>query len=306
MGAVGWMTGHGPVAGYVVGELAQRLGRDAPDAIKLATLNFLASEQPVKATGFKAAVDYMDNVAKGQATINKGIDGIFKTGKVLSLPNIKIPEQASLDKLDKLVAKNQDQDLGPMSTSGDEKLGHYMPQHQQALTQAQLQSLQYLKQLKPQDYQSSPLDKPIKPSPMQEARYNRALIIAQSPAVVLKHIQDGTLQATDIQDLNAMYPALYKNMQQKISSALSGKQADGENVPYKTRMSISLFLGQPMDTSMQPTSIMAAQPQPQAPPQQTQQGKAKGSGKSAASMSKASKAYQTPGQAAESDRSNRD
>jgi hypothetical protein len=33
-------------------------------------------------------------------------------------------------------------------------------------------------------------------------------------------------------------------------------------IPYKTRLGISLFMGQPLDSSMKPMSILASQPQP--------------------------------------------
>jgi hypothetical protein len=72
----------------------------------------------------------------------------------------------------------------------------------------------------------------------------------------------------------------------------------GKSIPYKTRIGLSMFMAQPLDSTMTPGAILSAQPQPAPPPQP--QGKEKGS-----SLAKLPKSYQTPGQAAESDRSDR-
>jgi hypothetical protein len=71
-------------------------------------------------------------------------------------------------------------------------------------------------------------------------------------------------------------------------------------VPYKTRIGLSMFLAQPLDSTMSPMSIMAAQPIPKQPPM-PQQGKTKGS-KSSPALQKMSQGYATPGQAREAHR----
>lgn len=294
------LLGHNPIMGYVLGEIGQRMGKDAPEAIKLAMLNFLAADKPIKAEGFKATVDFMHNVIKGEAMLNKSVEGVFKTG-IKGLPDFKVSEVART-KLDRMVAESQDNPSKQMQAASDSHLGHYMPNHQVSSAESTTRAMQYLQALKPKPFQSSPLDKKIEPTPEQEARYNRALDIANQPASVLEHVKNGTLQASDIQDLNAMYPALYKSMAQKLSDQMTRQVSDGESIPYHTRMGLSLFLGQPIDTSMNPASIQAAQPQPKMPPQQQAGMKPK----PAQLKGKSNKMFQTPGQSAEMDRATRD
>jgi hypothetical protein len=268
-------------------------------------LNKPLLENPSSVQGLKSAIDYGMSVAKGEKALNKSVAGVFKAGGQV-LASSQIPSEASKSSLDKVVSMMQDKPM-KVAQVDNGKLGHYLPNHQSALTQASVQSLQYLQQLKPQPWQPTPLDKPIQPTQAQEARYERALEIAQSPSVVLQHIKDGTLQASDIQDIHAMYPALYTSMVQKLSNQMTSKQADEEHIPYKTRVGISLFLGQPLDSTMNPQSIIAAQPKPVAPSgQQQQPGGNKGKPKSKTSLTKMSNSYKTPSQAAESDRANRD
>lgn len=300
MAAVAWLTGHGPLAGYVGGHFAQMLGRDAPDAIKLALLKFMASDQPIKAEGFKSMVEFMHNTYKGETMLAKSVGNILKPGAQVLIDR-QIPTPAQLTKLDKMVADNQTRPERLIKDQERGHLGHYLPDHQVATIETSTRALEYLKTLKPQPYQTGPLSRPIEPTPAQENRYQRALMIAQSPAVVLDHVKNGTLKVSDIQDLKSMYPAVYTRMAQKVANELINHVASEDLVPYKTRMGMSLFLGQPLDTSMQPMSILAAQPMPKAPPSQPDQPK-----RNTSKMGKNVNSYRTPLQASESHKSDRD
>lgn len=298
MSALGYMLGHNPLSAYAIGELVQRLGKDAPEAIKLSYLKWLSSDAPVKAEGMKSMVDYLHNVIKGESAINKAVDSIFKTGSSAA-SNISIPSHADLAHLDKLVAKNEDRPEGTMARLADGHTGHYMPEHQAKLTESTGRMVQYLQSIRPKPIPLGPLDKPVDPSPGQMARYNRALAIAENPLIVMQHIKDGTLQTTDIADLHAMYPQLYPKLSNKIMNGVIARQSDTEPIPYKVRTGMSLFMSQPMDNSMLPASIMAAQPVPKQPQQQPGQANTK---HSTTNLGKMNNQYRTPDQASESRR----
>ena len=302
LAAVAFVSGHNPLLGAMAGELAQKLGRDVPDAYKLSMLKFLASEQPAKAGGFKSMLEFMHNTMKGENLIAKATTNVFKPGAQVLASN-QLPNQQDRDKLDKQVTGMQNNPEQLLNTQTQSQLGHYMPQHQQAMGQTTTTQLQYLQQLQPKSHATGPLDRPVEPSAAEKSRYNRALDIAQQPTIVMQHCKDGTLQASDVIDLKTMYPGVYQSMVTKMSNALQSTHADEEQIPYKTRLCASLFLGQPLDSSMQPSSILAAQPQPKAPPPQ---GPVKGGGKSMKSLGKSNNSYKTTTQEAESDRSNRD
>lgn len=299
--AISWAMGHGVLGGMMAGEMAQRLGKDAPEAIKLAYLKFLSAEQPVKAEGFKAMVDMLSSTYKGENMLSKATANVFKPG-IRVLTDSQMPSIKELDKLDKLVAKNEEDPNNFTKKQSESQVGHYLPNHQMALTQTSTQALQYLQNIKPKPFKPGTLDKEIPPTKMQEARYNRALEIAQQPASVLQHVKDGTLQITDMQDLQGMYPALYKSMAQKLTNEIATMQADDEAIPYKTKLGMSLFLGQPLDNSMQPMSILNAQPKPAQPTQQPEKPK----GSDVKKLGKDTKSYRTPEQAAEYDKASRD
>lgn len=301
MAGIGMLTGHNPLLGGLIGETAQRLSRDVPDAIRLAHLKYLASDRAIKASGFGAMVDFFHNTYKGETMLAKATSNVFKRGAQI-LTDSAMPNDADRTKLDKMVTKMQNNPQDLMNAHKGE-VGYYLPNHQESLSKSSTQAMQYLQSIKPQPHILGPLDKPVPPQPVEIARYNRALDIATSPAIVLQRVKDGTLQQSDIADLHNMYPALYKSMSQKLSNQMMNQHADEEPIPYKTRMGISLFLGQPLDVSMRPESIMAAQPMPTAPTQAPQGQKG---GKSMKAIGKNVKSYMTPSQTAESDRSNRE
>ena len=176
-----------------------------------------------------------------------------------------------------------------------------MPSHQVAMTASATRAMQYLQSIKPQPFRSSPLDKQIEPSKAEMSRYNRALSIAQEPLVVLKHIKEGTLQATDIQDLHNLYPSLYNQYVSKLTNEITGMQGAEAHIPYKTRMNLSLFMGQPLDSTMIPSSIQAAQPMPTQPPPQNK----KPSQSAAKAMEKGHNQYMTPLQSSEAHKASR-
>lgn len=302
MAGVSMLMGHNPVFGYLGGHVGKLLARDMPDAIKLGLLRFMSSDQPIKAEGFKSMVEFLHNSIKGQTFLNKAAGNVFKSGSQILTDN-QMPSKADREKLNKIIEKTQDKPEVMMKLTNGQT-GHYLPGHQASLTQASAQAIQYLQQLKPKPYQPGPLDKPIEPRPDQVARYNRALDIANQPAIVLQHIKDGTLQTTDLVDLKSMYPAVYSDTAKKMSNSIIDRHSEDHQIPYKTRMGVSLFLGQPIDSSMNPMSIQSAQPQPKPMPPQQNQSNPKGT--SAQKLGKTNKSYMTRDQSREYDRSNKD
>ena len=294
LGAVAFLTGHDAL-GLLMPFLGS-FGKETADAGRIGLLKFLGSEQPVNAAGFKTAVDYAENVIKGHNSLIKAIKNIFNSGsKVIS--GHAMPNLSERNKLDKKIDYYTEHPQALVElTNGN--LGHYMPEAQTALTAATVRNINYLKTLKPQPSQTSPLDKSIKPSAVEISRYNRALDIAINPSIVLHAIKNGTLQQSDMQDVHSMYPSLYQTMVNHLSNEIAGVKGKDIQIPYKTRMALSLFMGQPLDNTMIPTSIMAAQPQ-QAPPLPAQpkiQGGNKGSLKN---IGKIGQNYSTPLQAME-------
>lgn len=295
LGAIGWMTGHNPMVAALVGAAGELVQKNAPEAMKLAMLRFISSDQPIKSEAFKAMVDFTHNAIKANGIIEKATKNVFiPSAQVLA--SSQMPNTSDNSKLEKTLEKYEKAPDSMMNIAkGD--VGHYLPDHQTSLSQTLTTQVKYLQSLKPRPFKAGPLDKEIEPSQAEVARYNKALTIANQPASVMERVKSGTIQPTDVQDLKALYPSLYGKMCQQLSNQMTNRVSEEEPIPYKTRMGISLFLGQPIDTSMSPMSIMSAQPKPTQ--QNQQQNTARPSQSGLKELNKGAKSYMTPLQASE-------
>lgn len=285
--ALGHLTGI-PMGGTLGGMLGNKLLKPFLSTI-MPTLIKPLLENPASALGLRAAVEGIQAIAKGQSLIGKAAEGVFETGSNAVLQNA-IPDDKTLHKLDLHVQEAQ---MAPnmMSTIGGD-LGHYLPQHQTALAAMAQNAVNYLSSQKPRGMKLGILDREIPPSPAQESAYNRTLAIAQQPLSVLNYLKQGTLKQKDVQDLKAIYPALHQQLVQKVHNAMVDHLSKQNPIPYKLRGSLSKFMEQPLDSTMMPMSIMAAQATFMPPPA-PQKGKP-GPKTNTAKLGKTAKLAQTP------------
>lgn len=283
--AAGGMAGllAGDDHNVLLGVLGAAAAHQATPALRLAALRFLASDAPISARGFASMIGMAKNAAKGEAKMNQAVESVFEKAKN-GTAEVK-PE--SIEKLKKQVdaiSENPEllMDIG-------EHVGHYMPETAAATAEAASRNVLYLSSLRPQIAPLSPLDGIRKVSQQEESDYNRALQIAENPLVVLDAVKNGSLDPKDLQHLQTMHPKSYARMQEKLNQELIKRLQQGETLPYKTQLGMSVFLKQPMASSLQPQAIMAAQPKPlppKAPSASSMQG-----------LQKMPTMYMTPGQA---------
>lgn len=260
------------------------------EASRISILKFASNlDKGADPAAFKAMADYVEQAIKGEKLLNNAAKSVFDSSKIV-LPSHLIPDDKNREKLDKKIRDLQTNSEQLFEAGG--KVGHYMPDHGMAVAQTAGTAVQYLNSLRPDDAPKNPLDAPIVPNKIQEAEYNRALDIANQPLLVLEAVKKGTVTPSDITHLKVLYPDLYKRSADKISFQMFEKLHKKESIPYKTRIGVSMFLGQPLDGTMTPLGIQSAQPQMPAPQQQPRiQGGKKGSMKS---LDKFAVAYQTP------------
>jgi len=291
-GMISYLMGHGATGSVLVGSATKALGRNVPDAARLALLKFLGSSNHVDAGAFKTAVDFIHATIKGENLTSKAAKAVFTAGKEV-LPAALMPTDEDREKLDKHLSKVQ---ANPqvLMTAGTQT-AHYLPEHAQALSATAANACNYLNSIRPSNAKAAPLDsKPVTSSAVSAA-YNRQLNIAQQPLVVLDSVKKGTLTPQDVNTFKTLYPALYERVRTKLTGELVSEVDKGHMIPYRTRFGLSMLLAQPLDSTMTPAGIMAAQPMPAQAPQQPQQAPKK----STAALNKLAKGYQTPGQAAE-------
>lgn len=253
-GAVSVLTGHNPIVGALLGEGARYVGREVPDAIKLSLLKFLGSTGPVEADAWKTAVDFIDHAYKAQRIITTASKNIFKSGAEV-IAREKYPNDNDRKRLEKKLKELGEKPEALVDIGG--KTSHYLPDHGAALAQTSVRAVNYLNSLKPNLEKKAPLDAEPVENPIQKSQYNRALDIAEQPLILLNDIKQGTITSTDIIHLSKLYPSLYTQLKQNVMNQLNDALTKEETIPYKTKLGVSLFMGQPLDSTMTPQSLMA-------------------------------------------------
>lgn len=274
--SVGAAAGHStgiPGAGIVGAYLGKQIGENILPSIIQPML-----EKTTNLQGFQQTIKYGQSILSGQNKLINSAKAVFGgAGKII--PSNVLSNRESVDKLDAKLKKVQESPDSMFANLDKNQLGHYVPDHAAALAKTTQKAVNFLNSIRPSNPKMSPLDAEHKPTQEQEAGFHRALEIADQPISIMKRIKDGTILPQDIKVLTTLYPKLYTEMSKELMMSMSEHIDDGHEVPYRLRQSLSLFLAQPLDSTMTPGSIMAAQmsflaknlsPQMMAPKEKTQ------------------------------------
>jgi hypothetical protein len=242
---------------YAMLKAVPYMQKAANDGERAALLRFMGGfDGAISPQGFKAMGDYFDAVINGERALSKSIRGIFK-GTRMVLPQYMMPDSKKRERLDKKLQKLQ-LDPGELMGAGGET-GIYLKGEAAHLGQVAAKAVMYLNSLRPAQPRPNPLDTPMPVSKQEQAEFNRALDIAEQPLIVIEDIKDGLISTKDVAVLKTLYPALYNRMAEKMIGEVMETVQSGEAIPYKTRLGLSLFLDQPMDSTLTGESIRAIQ-----------------------------------------------
>lgn len=298
----GMLMGHNPIVGYLLGHVGKFISRDAPDAAKMSILKFLGSPEMIDGSAFKSMADYFHAAQRGEVMLQRASKAVVKAGQDV-LPQSQIPDDRSREKLDKKLQEYQKNPQAMLDVGG--KIGHYAPDHATAIGSMVASTANYLNSLRPVEIKNAPLDEPFE-DPLQKDRFHEALDIAQQPIIVFQNLKEGVLTSQHVDDLKAMYPQVYAQMSSQLTEELTNHISKGESVPYRTQLGMSLFLGQPLESTISGESIAAAQmAQNRTVAQQQAKEASQGNapkGKSMKALGKMSEGYATASQSREAQR----
>lgn len=236
------------------------------------------------------SVSYATNVGKGLQKMTQAVDSIFKGGGQQIYNNEvvdsnreklrKIIENRELDKQidEEKTPSNQYYAEGgqikatPSVMSGSDHLATHFPEQNMLLQAARTRVDGYLNSIRPMPPVGKlPYDSTL-PNKHAERFYDKALDIANHPLGVLDHISRGTLTPEHMLHLSKMFPEIQSQVSKQIDKRMVEQQLKKEKLPYKTRQSLTLFMGHPMDSTLTQPSMTSIQQQfakgSQTPPQQ--------------------------------------
>ena len=276
--------------------LAQRLAHETPKSMLIANARDYAMEKFIHMAGgqpeIKNAHVLGTATARGFNTAKNAVKSVFDKSK--EMPAKVIPIIAHREKLNRIVEDYAKQPEKIFAINENNPV----PEYAEPFAATTANAVSYLNSLRPQNDPKNPLDAKAPVNQVAQAKYNRALDIANQPLSVLKHVKEGTLTSDDVTTIKTIYPNLYQQLQNKAMGQMIETISKGGTVPYQTRLGLSLLMGQPMDSTMTPQAIVDAQPL-KAPQDQQQGGIKPPPASSVKPLSKMPQQYRTPGQAAE-------
>jgi hypothetical protein len=276
------------------GKIPELVGSGNREALSYSLAKMLDNANSVKADAFRGISHLTSAALSGQKNLAKQSKNIFANAPL----DLKEPSKEDLKKLDDTCEK-LGTDPKKMTKIGG-KIGYYMPDHGESLAKTSAMAVNYINSQRPQAKQPNPLDAKIEPTKAQQSSFERTLTIAQNPMMIMKHVKDGTLIPSDLQVLKSIYPSYYNKMTQQFMSDMTDHLSKDGTIPYHVKQSLSLFAGQPLDSTMTPASIQAVQSiyvqkQQQAMAQQAPKKSQKGTAK----LSKLADNMMTPNQTGE-------
>lgn len=299
-------SGAGALAGEVVspGLGGAYMGEKILGPVFSAMVKPLLAKYPsVDAKAFEKTLEFGKRVMKGENLLANGVKNIFVAGAKV-IPSNMMPRENELEALDKRTKAAAESYEKLSNTADGGGMNTYLPAHGMAMAGALSNAATYINNQRPNPKPAFPFDSKPVASSAQKADFKRTLSIAQQPLVTLQHIKDGTITPKDVATLSAVYPAYYNKMSGQLMQEVIKHVSEGSHVPYKTRLGLSIFLAQPLDSSMTPMGIMTAQPAPAQAPQPPMPGKAP-SESSTKGLQKMPGLYQTATQSRQAARSSK-
>lgn len=198
--------------------------------------------------------------------ISKGASAIFKSGtksgKNLSgYIGSRISSEDHEEREEKINKFMNDQDHA-LNVLNDSTEGVYLvaPNTATSLRSAAIRASSFLQSKLPQAT-TGPLEKKVPPSQAELAKFERYYQTVENPISVLHDIKSAKISNEQIETLSAVYPELYDEMKSQVFE----KMIDHANIvgkgtiSYQTKIGLSQFLGQPIDQSLSPQSILSNQ-----------------------------------------------
>jgi len=214
-------------------------------------------EKGVNISAWRDCTTFGEKALRGSVNLIKASGSLFLQGSK-TIPKQFMPDKKDIEDLKKQVNHLSQNPTDLENISGH--IGDYWPEHAMTIAQTAATAVNYLASQKPQITPPvSPLDSPIQPTRAQEMQYERTLEIANQPLSAFQHIKDGTLLPQDVNTIKTIYPTFYSKMCDEIMTAITNHLSADETIPYQLRQTLSMFLGQPLDSTMTPASIQAAQ-----------------------------------------------
>lgn len=239
-------------------------GSSVRDIANLAFANKLAgSNKQVMNT---AALSWIERATqKTTNAVIKGSKAIFDSpNKVSPYIGYTSSRIAASEEHDKITAQLKDLSSNPekfadylQKAVGD--LPEYAPSTSQAMQITSSRATSFLSSKIPGISSQLPLDEKPQISKSEISKFASYVEAVENPVSILKQVKSGIINPETMEAVKTVYPKLFQEMQSGVMSAMTSHLSKKNKIPYQTKLSVSYFLGQPLDSSMTGSSILSNQ-----------------------------------------------
>lgn len=231
--------------------------KEAADANHLATSRLAKIERFAEDTAYRMQANAKALFGAGLAAAKKSVGLIGaklapksskKEDKVkdsfAKIMNLQTNPEAMMDELEKATAS----------------IFPHAPGISQGVQAAATRATEFLASKIPPMPPASPFTKAAyEPSQTEVAQFERYFHAVEDPVGVMADIKTGNIAPESVEALGTVYPKLYSQMKLAIMDEASKAIGRKKEIPYHIRQSISSFLGEPLEASLLPQSVMANQ-----------------------------------------------
>jgi hypothetical protein len=190
--------------------------------------------------------------------LNKAVKGVLtKTGPataILGTNQTHEEHKQSAEKL-RLLASNIEAMSDHVGQFSAQVYGA-APQTSSAIAGVSTAALGFLASKLPPARQESLFNKPMEYTPAELDKFGRYVDVVKNPMKVLDSISTGHPSKEGVETLQAVYPTLYGQMQTRMLHELTNMKNPAD-LPYKTRLGVSQFMGTPLDKSLAQPALAA-------------------------------------------------
>ena len=151
-------------------------------------------------------------------------------------------------------------DMQKMLSISTEHLSTVAPNITQALQQTGAEAAQFLLSKMPKLPQTALFDTPMAPNDAMKTKFVRYYEALENPHVILDQLKENYVLPETIEALLSVLPEYLNYVKGQIVSEMTNVLGDKKlELPYARRITLSSFLGMPLDSSMKPEQMLRTQ-----------------------------------------------
>ena len=249
--------------GFGAGRLKSVGAKLLRNSMKSSALKYFKSQQVIDLT--EEAIQ--SSVKKSLFSSTSGVSASAGFLSQTIFPNL--PKGASKeDKIEYLTIRldeygSKTDMLEQRTIAGVESFNDTMPETAKGVMDRQVKMVEFLKGKIPRDPRSETMDlmnkfnkREWKPSKYQIREFEKYLSASVAPMTVFEDIGKGRVSVQQMEALQVLYPEMYKYM---TFSVINEVASSTKPIPYSNRIKLSLVMGMPLDSSLEPATIRALQ-----------------------------------------------